>query len=177
VDVALSADIPTRPEETYAPPAFEAYVHTRSPALLRMAFLLTGDTHLAEDLVQTALAKVVDRWTALVAQGDPHPYVRTVVLHTALGRRRRRWQGERPSASVPDAADPADAEAAAIGRERLRGALLALPPRQRAAVILRHYEDLSEADAAKALGCSAGTVKSQTARGLARLRTLLADDR
>ena len=104
--MALSADIPTRPEETSPPPTFEAYVHTRSPALLRMAFLLTGDTHLAEDLVQTALAKVVDRWTALVAQGDPHPYVRTVVLHTALGWRRRRWQGERPSASVPDRGRP-----------------------------------------------------------------------
>ena len=175
--MAIPTDVPTRPEETYAPPLFEAYVQTRSPALLRMGFLLTGDAHLAEDLVQTALAKVVDRWPALIAHGDPHAYVRTVVLHTALGWRRRRWQGERPSAAVPDAADRADAEATAIGRERLRGALLTLPPRQRAAVILRHYEDLSEADAAKALGCSAGTVKSQTARGLARLRTLLDDDR
>ena len=156
---------------------FDAYVQSRSQALLRLAFLLTGDAHLAEDLVQTSLAKVMGRWDALAGRGDPHAYVRTVVLHTALGWRRRRWRGERPSDRMPDEADAHDAATVVVGRERLRVALLRLPPRQRAAVVLRHYEDLSEADVARALHCSVGTVKSQTARALDRLRDLLDDDR
>ena len=175
--MVLSTDLPTQLAETAEPTEFDAYVVARSPALLRLAFLLTGDTHLAQDLVQTALAKVVERWPTLVAKGDPHAYVRSVVLHTALGWRRRRWQGEHPSARLPDTADPVDPETTAVGRERLRRALLHLPPRQRAAVVLRHYEDMSETDVARALGCSTGTVKSQTARALAHLRTLLDDDR
>ncbi len=155
---------------------FDTYVQERSPALLRLAFLLTGDPHLAEDLVQSSLVKVMGRWEAVAAAGDPHAYVRTVVLRTALGWRRRRWNGERPSDPVPDRPDATDAAGTVVARERLRRALLALPPRQRAAVVLRHYEDLSEADVARALHCSVGTVKSQTARGLDRLRTLLDDD-
>lgn len=177
----LSSDLPpmlaATVEDAVVPLHFDAYVHARSQALLRLAFLLTGDAHLAEDLVQTSLAKVMGRWEDVTRTGDPHAYVRTVVLHTALGWRRRHWQGERPSERLPDTADVTDAASSVVGRERLRRALLRLPPRQRAAVVLRHYEDLSEADVARALHCSVGTVKSQTARALERLRTLLDDDR
>jgi RNA polymerase sigma-70 factor (sigma-E family) len=170
--VVLSPELPL----TDGPTHFDTYVHDRSAALLRLAFLLTGDAHLAEDLVQASLVKVMGKWDAVAAGGDPHPYVRTVVLRTALGWRRRHWNGERPSDPVPERADTTDAAGTVVARERLRCALLALPHRQRAAVVLRHYEDLSEADVARALHCSVGTVKSQTARGLERLRTLLDDE-
>ena len=153
-------------------PSFDGYVRDRSAALLRLAFLLTGDPYLAEDLVQTSLVKVMDRWDEVAGKGDPHAYVRKVLVHTALGWRRRRWRGEEPSDRLPDAGTP-DRTAGVDSRERLRRALLALPARQRAAVVLRHYEDMSEAQVALELGCSTGTVKSQTARGLERLRTLL----
>ena len=151
-------------------------MRARSPALLRLAFLLTGDRHLAEDLVQTALAKVMLRWDGVVRGGDPHPYVRTVVIRTALQWRRRRWRGEQPTGTVPDSAHRGDPTAAVDSRERLRLALRSLPPRQRAVVVLRHYEDLSEAQVAALLGCSVGTVKSQSAKGIDRLRRVLAGD-
>ena len=167
------------PLEVDDPPSalhFDTYVHARSGALLRLAFLLTGDAHLAEDLVQTALVKVMGRWEQVTAGGDPHAYVRKVLLHTALGWRRRRWHGERPSDPLPDMGGSPDQTAVIDSRERLRRALLQLPARQRAAVVLRHYEDLSEQDVARELGCSVGTVKSQTARGLDRLRSLMSDE-
>ncbi|HZQ59557.1 MAG TPA: SigE family RNA polymerase sigma factor [Acidimicrobiales bacterium] len=170
--MVLSTDLP----RIAGPYHFDTYVHERSAALLRLAFLLTGDTHTAEDLVQSSLVKVMGRWDSITAGGDPHAYVRAVLLHTALRWRKRRWSGERPSEVLPERADEADGAGAVVARERLRRALQALPPRQRAAVVLRHYEDLTEADAARALGCSVGTVKSQTARGLERLRALLDDD-
>jgi len=151
---------------------FDAYVRTHGQALCRAAFLLTGDRHLAEDLVQTALAKVAVRWTRVIDKGDPTPYVRTVIVRTAIAWRRRRWRGEVPTSPLPE---PADNEHITFvdRRERLHRALLLVPPRQRAALVLRFYEDLTEADTARAMGCSIGTVKSQTAKGLARLRTLL----
>jgi len=158
-------------------PHFDTYVHERSGSLVRLAYLLTGDGHLAEDLVQTSLVKVMGRWEHVTAGGDPHPYVRKVIIHTALGWRRRRWQAEKPSDPLPDVGRTPDHAAAVDSRERLRRALLQLPTRQRAAVVLRHYEDLSEQDVARVLGCSVGTVKSQTARGLDRLRSLMDDDR
>jgi RNA polymerase sigma-70 factor (sigma-E family) len=170
--VVLSPELP----RTAGPYHFDTYVHERSSSLLRLAFLLTGDAHLAEDLVQSSLVKVMGRWEAITAGGDPHGYVRAVLLRTALGWRRRRWNAECPSDPVPERADTADAAGMVVARERLRRALVALPPRQRAAVVLRHYEDLSEADVAFALHCSVGTVKSQTARGLERLRAALDDD-
>jgi RNA polymerase sigma-70 factor (sigma-E family) len=170
--VVLSPELP----RTAGPYHFDTYVHERSSSLLRLAYLLTGDAHLAEDLVQSSLVKVMGRWDSITAGGDPHPYVRAVLLRTAMGWRRRRWTGERPSDTLPEHAVTDDAAVAVVARERLRRALQSLPPRQRAAVVLRHYEDLSEADAARAMHCSVGTVKSQTARGLERLRALLDDD-
>jgi len=151
---------------------FDAYVHDHAQTLSRGAFLLTGDRHLAEDLVQTALAKVAPRWGRIVAGGDPTPYVRMVMVRTAIAWRRRRWRGEVPTSPLPDATDT-DQTGGVDRRERLRHALLAVPRRQRAALVLRFYDDLTEAETARAMGCSVGTVKSQTAKGLARLRTLL----
>src|SRR4051794_20955416 len=152
---------------------FDAFVRQHGQALCRAALLLTGDRHLAEGLVQTALAKVAGRWERVVAKGDPLPYVRTVVVRTAIAWRRRRWHGEVPTSPLPETSH-ADPEHPVDGRDRLRRALLLVPPRQRAALVLRFYEDLSEADTAAAMGCSVGTVKSQTAKGLVRLRALLA---
>ena len=150
---------------------FAAFVRDRSAGLARTAFLLTADWYAAEDLLQATLVKVADRWTRIAATGDPTPYIRKVMLHTAISWRRRRWHGELPTAAVPEVASRDDGFATAD--ERLRGALAQVPPRQRAALVLRYYDDLTEAETAAALGCSVGTVKSQTAKGLARLRTLL----
>jgi len=158
------------------PVGFDSYVRGQSPALLRLAYLLTGDHHRAKDLVQSTLIKVLPRWERVTVRGDPHAYVRTVMVHTALGWRRRKWEAERPTGDLPDQPAHNDSAAVVDDRERLRRALLRLPPRQRAAVVLRHYEDLSEAQAAAALGCSVGTIKTQTARALDRLRVLLTDD-
>jgi RNA polymerase sigma-70 factor (sigma-E family) len=119
---------------------------------------------------------MLPRWDRVADRGDPHAYVRTVLLHTALGWRRRKWEAERPIGDLPDRPANRDAVAAVDDRERLRRALLRLPPRQRAAVVLRHYEDLSEAQAAAAMGCSVGTIKTHTARALDQLRVLLTDD-
>ena len=174
---ALDASAPHENEESEELDGghdFDSYVRLHSARLCRSAFLLTGDHQLAEDLVQTALAKVAPRWGRVVRAGDPTPYVRTVMVRTAIAWRRRRWRGEVPTAPLPDREHP-DVSSATDSRERLRTALLRLAPRQRAAVVLRFYEDLSEAETARALGCAVGTVKSQTARGLAHLRAALSD--
>ncbi len=169
----LDTDTPVDDDAPPLPTDFDSYVIQRSPALLRLAFLVTGDRYKAEDLVQTTLAKVLHRWDATAAKGDPHPYVRTVLIHTALGWRRRKWEGEHPTYRLPEHATEHDVADLTARREHLRCALLQLPARQRAAVVLRHYDDLSEEQTAAALGCSVGTVKSQTAKGLKHLRTLL----
>jgi RNA polymerase sigma-70 factor (sigma-E family) len=151
---------------------FDAYVRAHAQALCRSAFLLTGDRHHAEDLVQAALAKAALRWDHIVARGDPAPYVRTVIVRTAIAWRRRRWHGEIPTSSLPEASAT---EPASVDRREVLQALQQVPARQRAALVLRFYEDLSVVDTAVAMECSVGTVKSQTAKGLAHLRTLLAD--
>jgi RNA polymerase sigma-70 factor (sigma-E family) len=151
---------------------FEAFVVMHGPLLTRCAFLIVGDAGAAQDVVQIALAKVSRRWPTIIEAGPPLPYVRTAVVRTAISWRRRRWHGEVPTAAIPERAD-ADVLLAVDQRDRLRRGLAALPPRQRAAVVLRHYLDLDERAAATALGCSIGTIKSQTAKGLERLRAAL----
>lgn len=121
------------------PAGFSAFVLARSPALLRTARLITGETALAQDLVQAALMKAWPRWSRIDA---PEAYVRTAMVRTYL-------------------VDTATA---------VRAALAALPPRQRAVIVLRYLDDLSEAQTADALGCTVGTVKSQASKALARLR-------
>ena len=157
--------------DTESEQAFAAYVASRRRALLRAAWLLTGDWHLAEDLVQTALAKAYVAWRRM---DEPDAYVRRILMTTYVTWWRRRWNGEQPTAELPEKASAAhDADL----RQQVYGVLRELPRRQRAVVVLRYFEDLTEADTAAALGCSIGTVKSQHARALARLRasTGLAD--
>lgn len=152
------------------PEGFRDYVAARSGALLRTAWLLTGDWGLAEDLLQTALAKTWPRWGSIERVDDPDVYVRRVMANTMATWWRRRRRVERLYAVPPEFPDRVDAVAAADSRDELRRLLANLPPRQRAVVVLRFVEDFSAEQTAVALGCSVGTVKSQTARALAKLR-------
>lgn len=147
---------------------FCAFVAARQRALLRSAALLTGDAALAEDLVQAALVKCWAHWPRLIAGGDAEAYVRRVIVRTHASWWRRRWRGEIPTAQLPEQAVPCSAEQADV-REAVRQALLALPPRQRAAVVLRYFDDLTEQQTAAVMGCAVGTVKSQTAHALRKL--------
>lgn len=148
--------------------SFREFVATWSPGLLRTAFLLTGDHGHAEDLVQSALLKVSRRWDRMANPDSAYNYVRRVLLNTHIsGRRRRRV----PELLVRDVREPAPAPHEHFAEsERTAAALAALPPGMRAVVVLRFYDDLSEADTAAALGCSVGNVKSQSSRALDRLR-------
>jgi RNA polymerase sigma-70 factor (sigma-E family) len=152
------------------PDGFREYVVARSPALTRAAWLLTGDRTAAEDLVQNALVRMWSRWTRIERDGSVDAYARRVLVTTYINGWRRRWRGEVPTEVLPDGPAAADAHAATDLRLSVRRALAELPPKQRAVVVLRYFEDLTEAQTADALGCSIGTVKSQTARALARLR-------
>jgi RNA polymerase sigma-70 factor (sigma-E family) len=147
---------------------FEEFVAGRGQALQRFGFALTGDWALAEDLLQTALAKAYPRWSR-VQRDDPEAYVRKIMINTWSSWWRRKWRGELPSAQLPETTAP-DGFAAVDSRQALRGALAQLPPRQRAVVVLRYHQDLPEAQVAELLGISVGTVKSQAARALAALR-------
>ncbi|MGY1807266.1 SigE family RNA polymerase sigma factor [Blastococcus sp. SYSU D00669] len=153
---------------------FEAFVAERSPALLRTAVLLTHDRGHAEDLLQAALVKTYRHWRRVSERGDPYAYVRRVLVTTAAGWRRRRVVQEIVDLPPGDRADDRPSSDLA-DRDELTRALAMLPPRMRAVLVLRFWEDLSEAGTAAALGCSVNTVKTQTARGLARLRALLGD--
>lgn len=146
--------------------SFEEFVGARRGALLRTAYLMTGSTHDAEDLVQAALIKAVPKWGRI--SDDPEPYVRAILARESISRwRRRRWR-EVTSDTLPEQrAATTDVE----GRESLRSALASLAPRQRAVVVLRYYEDLTEKQTAEVLGISVGTVKSQCRDALARLRS------
>jgi RNA polymerase sigma-70 factor (sigma-E family) len=146
---------------------FTAFVDARGPALWRSAWLLTGDPALAEDLVQTALAKSWSHYERVAASGSFEAYVRRVLFTTYATWWRRRWRGEHPTEVLPETG-VADVDVAL--REDVQAALATLSPRQRAVVVLRYYEDLTEAEAAQVLGCSMGTVKAHHARALAALR-------
>jgi RNA polymerase sigma-70 factor (sigma-E family) len=151
--------------------AFDAFVAARSNDLLRTAVLLTRDHGHAEDLLQTALVKAYRRW-GRIAGDDPYPYVRRILVTTAASWRRLRATQELVSLPAHDPAGPDTTEQVAE-RQRMADALATLPPRMRAVLVLRYAEDLSEAVTAETLGCSVHTVKSQTVRGLARLRAVL----
>ena len=149
---------------------FAQFVEARRRALLRTAWLLTGDWALAEDLVQTALVRSWPRWERIWRRGDPEMYVRRVMVNTWAGWRRRRWRAEQPSGAVPDSPAAGDLAAEAAVRITVQRALRSLPARQRAVLVLRVFDDLSEAQVAEVLGCAVGTVKSTMARAVARLR-------
>ncbi|MFI5803506.1 SigE family RNA polymerase sigma factor [Streptomyces sp. NPDC051561] len=151
---------------------FEEFVAATGPRLLRMAWLLTGDAHLAEDLVQSALAKVWPKWHRIK---DEHPeaYLRRTLVTTHSSWWRRRWRGELPHGEVPDVRSAPDAYAGVDLEDLLGTAVRALPVRQRAVVVLRFFEDLGVAETAAVLGCTPGTVKSQSAKALRALRAVL----
>jgi RNA polymerase sigma-70 factor (sigma-E family) len=152
--------------------AFREFARERALPLRRTAFLLCGDWHLAEDLVQVALIKLHRVWPKVTRTGPVDNYARQVLLRCWLDERRRPWRrNERRDGVVPDEPRSVPADAG-IGDDLLR-ALAEVPPKQRAAVVLRYCADLPVADVAKALRCSEGTVRSQAARGLEALRAAL----
>ncbi len=152
-------------------PAFLEFVRSRSGALLRSAYLLTGDRHLAEDLVQTALAKTALRWDR-INQRNAEAYTRRVLYHEQVDGWRRRRVAESFPGELPDLADRYGSESERSDLKlAVQRALSRLGPRQRAVVVLRFFEDRTERETAEILGCSVGTVKSQAHRALAKLRT------
>ncbi|WP_327354743.1 SigE family RNA polymerase sigma factor [Streptomyces sp. NBC_01304] len=151
---------------------FEAFVAARGPRLLRVAWLLTGDAHLAEDLLQTVLARVWPKWHG-IAEDHPEAYIRKALVHTHSSWWRRRWRGEVPHGELPDKIGSFDAYAGVDLEQSLASAIRGLPVRQRAVVVLRYFEDLSVEETAATLGCAPGTVKSQSAKALRTLRGVL----
>ena len=151
---------------------FTAFVHVGSRALYRTAYLLLGDRSEAEDLVQTSLAKTYASWSSVRSVDAAPAYARTVLLNTAASWfRKRSWRNEQPTEELPDLGTEPDLTV----RPTLLAALATLPPRQRAVVVLRYYEDLTIARTAALLGCTEGTVKSQTFEAFAKLREQLGD--
>ena len=151
--------------------AFRAFASTRRPMLRRTAYLLCGDWHQADDLVQTTLVKLYGAWRR-VQRSEPDGYARRILLRCFLDERRRPWRRETPGQlpEEPGMVSPYDVE-----RLDVHTALASLPPRQRATLVLRFWIDATVTETASILGCSEGTVKSQTARALTHLRDLLGD--
>jgi RNA polymerase sigma-70 factor (sigma-E family) len=147
---------------------YDEFVAARSPRLLRVAYLLTRDWGEAEDLLQTALMKAWFAWTRI--DGEPDAYVRRIIATTFVSWRRRRWTGEISRGELPE--NPAAEEMSVVeDRLGLWPALGRLPRRQRAVIVLRYFEDLTEAQVATELGITVGTVKSQASKALSALRS------
>jgi RNA polymerase sigma-70 factor (sigma-E family) len=156
---------------------FAEFVAARSAALHRTAYLMVGEHALAQDLLQEALTKTFVAWPRLREVANAEAYTRRTITTTAISWRRKRSWHEQPHDEVPEgraAATPGDDEVAT--RAWVWAALQQLPPRQRAAVVLRYYEDLTEAQTAAAMGCAVGTVKSQVAQAIRKLRQELGRD-
>ncbi|MEV6973165.1 SigE family RNA polymerase sigma factor [Kitasatospora sp. NPDC093806] len=150
---------------------FEAFAASRWRRLVRTAYLLTGDHHEAEDVVQATYAKVFRNWSRISRLDEPDAYVHRALVNNNLSRHRRRRVRQLLVPVLPDRASPAGGGHRDVEeRSVLLQALAELPPRQRAVVVLRYWEDMSENQVADVLGCSAGNVKSQASRGLAKLR-------
>ena len=151
---------------------FAELVAAKGAALRRTAYLMCGDWHLAEDLVQGVFVKIHLHWRRIRRQDTFDAYLRTTLFHAYLDTRRAKWRRETPAEYLPEleapGTEPHD------DRDVLVAALRRIPPRQRAVLVLRYWEDLSVEETAGLLGCAAGTVKSQAAKGLAALRPLLA---
>jgi RNA polymerase sigma-70 factor (sigma-E family) len=153
--------------------SFEEFAGARWHQLVRAAYLLCGDQGEAEDLVQTALVRTFRHWTRVEQMDSPDAYVRRILVNLANDRWRRlyTWRRLLPLLGRPDIAP--DHSSQVDDRQTLAAALATLPPRMRAVLVLRFYEDRTEAETAGILGCAPGTVKSQTSRALAKLRTTL----
>ena len=148
---------------------FREFMHARWPAMVRLAYALTGDQGHAEDVAQTAFARAYASWPRVRRAGDPEAYVRRIVVNENLNRFRKHRVAERLTGTLPESGTP-DPTQESDERSTLIAALQQLGPRQRAVVVLRYWLDLSETEVAIALGCSVGTVKSQASRALASLR-------
>ncbi|HVE99456.1 MAG TPA: SigE family RNA polymerase sigma factor [Mycobacteriales bacterium] len=155
--------------ERTAQDAFDAFVAASGGRLLRLAYGLTGDRGLAEDLLQEALAKTYLRWQRIREPGAAEAYVRRVLVTTHISQWRRRRVVEHVGAALPDVAG-ADAYAGVDQRDEVWAALAGLGRKQRAVLVLRYFEDRDDADIARLLGCSTATVRSQAARAIAHLR-------
>lgn len=151
---------------------FDAYVRARTPTLLRSAYLLTGDQQRAEDLVQDALIRTHRAW-GRVHDGNPDAYTRKVMYHLQISWWRRRGSSvEVPTDEVPEPASRGRSDDTHVTRIALKAALATLTSKQRSVIVLRFFEDMTEVDTAELLGVTVGTVKSQTAKALARLRRI-----
>jgi RNA polymerase sigma-70 factor (sigma-E family) len=149
---------------------FDQFVVSRWPALVRLAYGLTGDRWLAEDLAQTALASAYAAWWRVRLAEDPDAYVRRILVNASNSRFRRRRPSEQYQI-MTGFPEPVPDHATLVGdRSALVAALAELPPRQRAVIVLRFWEDLTDAQTGAILGCSASTVRSQVSRALAKLR-------
>jgi RNA polymerase sigma-70 factor (sigma-E family) len=155
---------------------FTDFVVVHGSRLLRTACLVTGDAHLGEDLLQTALAKAYGSWRQVRSADHPVAYVRRLMINAHLSWLRRLSSTERVHETFPDLAS-ADHQTAHAETDEMRRALLQLSPRVRTAVVLRYFDDLSEVETAQLMGCSRSTVNNHVTKGLAALRDLLAPDR
>ncbi|WP_405146000.1 SigE family RNA polymerase sigma factor [Sphaerisporangium sp. NBC_01403] len=147
---------------------FAEYVAQRHDRLCRTAYLLTRDWAVAEDLVQTSLAKAWAAWRRI--EGDPDRYVYRIIVNTHASWWRRRWRGEVPTDAVPEGPVEGDFAGNVVDRDALWTAIGTLSKRQRGVIVLHYFEELTLQQVADTLGCSLGTVKTQLSRGLARLR-------
>jgi len=148
---------------------FVGFVLSTQPQLLRLAYLVCGDWHRAEDVVQSVLIKMYARWSRIRRDEAPMRYARRAVTNAAIDERRRPWRREQPASKLPDAAAVEEPDIDTVVVQALMG----LASRQRAVVVLRYIEDLDVAQTAEVLGISQGTVKSQAAKALSNLRKLL----
>jgi RNA polymerase sigma-70 factor (sigma-E family) len=155
---------------------FASFYAAARPTLLRTTYAVTGDRQLAEDAVQVAFAQAYAAWARVAGAEDPTAYVRRIAINAALGHRRRASFRRETSVDRPPDRPAVDPGMDALERDEVWRAVRALPPRQRAVVVLRYYEDLSEQQIADALGCRPGTVKSQASAALATLRARLSVD-
>ena len=150
---------------------FDEYVRVRGPALVRLAWLIAGDRHLGEDLVQEVLTKAYPRWGRIIADGRPDLYLRRMLVNAHVSWRRRRSSRELPDGGERmERADRADIGAEAADRDAMWRLIRGLPPKQRVTIVLRFYEDLDDAAIAEVLGCAPATVRTHTMRALATLR-------
>jgi RNA polymerase sigma-70 factor (sigma-E family) len=151
---------------------FSEFVAARWSSLYRLAYLLAASPTGAEDLLQTTLEKAYAKWSRISRMDYPDAYVRRMLAHTMVSSRRRAWIGERPTKQVPEIVGDS-VEMPVLDRHLLWPLVCALPTRQRAVIVLRYYEDLSEAQIADVLGCAPGTVKSQSSAAIGALRRAL----
>ncbi len=155
---------------------FSAYFAARFQRLRGLAYLLCGDWHRADDLAQTAFVRLASSWHRLREPDAVDAYVRTCLMRSYLSDQRRAWRRrESATAEIPESAGPRDMAETAADRVAVVRALAQVPPRQRAVLVCRYYEGLDVATTAALLGCSEGTVKSQTSRGLQGLKRVLGD--